>query len=74
MGFDQCGALMGQISIDNSDEKEIFEVNLPGIRRNRSNDIALMANNNKKCVTTIGVARDGCIFVILEKTFPNQLP
>lgn len=56
-GFDQCGAMFGQVSVD---EEEPFEVNLPGVRRIRFGD----GNRSEQSVTVIGVGRDGAVFAL----------
>lgn len=59
-GFDQCGAMYGQVTIENGNgvDKEIVEVNLPGVRRVRFDGETTVGENT----TIVGAGDDGCIF------------
>lgn len=66
-GFDQCGAMYGQIIVDesvNETERNTIEVNLPGVRRVRYYDAKQISSNSEQRATVIGVGQDGTVFVL----------
>lgn len=66
-GFDQCGAMYGQITVDESDnriERQTIEVNLPGVRRVRFGDANQIGTCGEQSTSVIGVGRDGTVFVL----------
>lgn len=67
-GFDQCGAMYGQIIIDGGDNEIVqntIEVNLPGVRRVRFGDPNRIGSySTEQSATVIGVGRDGTVFVL----------
>lgn len=74
-GHDQFGSLLGQITIadhdQSSDDKEVLEVNLPGVRQRRWVDIG--KDSVHRVVTFIGVCENGSVFVLGAKSFKEQL-
>lgn len=58
-GYDQYGSMFGEIYL-NGEEKEQFEVNLPGLRQRRWG----LVNNSKlrRTAVIVGVCRDGMVF------------
>lgn len=63
-GFDQCGAMFGQITVDDGTERQAVEVNLPGVRRVRIGDANRTGSCSEQSATTIGVGSDGTVFVL----------
>lgn len=66
-GFDQCGAMYGQITVDggvNGIERNTIEVNLPGVRRVRLGNANQIGSCSEESATTFGVGSDGTVFVL----------
>lgn len=72
-GYDQFGALLGQIFIENNnnEEMDLIELNLPGLRQRR-----FMANDNRKLrrsVSFYGVCKDGSVYVIGAESLAKHM-
>lgn len=66
-GFDQCGAMYGQITVDDGDdgaERNTIEVNLPGVRRVRMGNANRIGNCSEQSATTFGIGSDGIVLVL----------
>lgn len=77
-GYDQFGALFGQIYIqkNNSNELEIpemeeYEFNLPGVRQRRWGPHK--ADHLHRTASIMGVCHDGSIYVIGANSFKNGI-
>lgn len=72
-GHDQFGSLFGQLTIvaKETKEKEILELNLPGLRQRRWMDID--KENVHRQVTIVGVCQRGNVFVLGAKSFKQHL-
>lgn len=72
-GHDQFGSMFGQVTIngEKTNEKEIMELNLPGVRQRRWVDIG--KESMHRTVTFIGVCKDGNVFVLGAKSFKQHL-
>lgn len=72
-GHDQFGSLFGQITIDGRkpSDRQILELNLPGVRQRRWGDIGKEMVH--RMVTFIGICEDGNVFVLGAKSFREYL-
>lgn len=69
-GYDQFGALLGQVFIDDRDLSErtesydmiLYELNLPGMRQRRC--LPFYSENQRRYAYIYGVFKDGTIFVV----------
>lgn len=57
-GYDQYGAMLGEVFVGSGDAKEQFEINLPGLRQRRWGTIG----NGSPYASIIGVFGDGLVF------------
>lgn len=72
-GFEQCGALLGQVAVDNNLEEEIesketFELNLPGLRR------VILGHDemdDSESIRFIGIGVDGSVLSYSKKFSPE---
>lgn len=68
-GFEQCGALFGQVIIENdsgeeNEPKETLELNLPGLRKVILSDVPIDSTEELRF---IGVGRDGSVLSLTNK-------
>lgn len=61
-GYDQYGAMKGEIFISAMEDDEYFEVNLPGVRQRRWGPTKVA--HLRRTGSIIGVCRDGMVFVV----------
>lgn len=62
VGYDQYGAMRGEIFINGEAKEEAFELNLPGMRQRRWGPHKINHLRRTGCI--IGVCRDGMVFNI----------
>lgn len=72
-GFEQCGALFGQVIIDDDSgeangPKETLELNLPGLRKVILSDVP---KDSTEELVFIGVGRDGSVLSLTNKKSPD---
>lgn len=78
-GYDQFGAFLGQVFIDDrnlslrteSSEMSMFELNLPGIRQRRC--LPFYSENQRRYAYIYGVCHDGTIFVIGASSYQESM-
>lgn len=71
-GFDQFGSLFGQVIIENDDSKNIFEMNLPGVRLSRSSKEKI-TKLVPKTWSLVAVCKDGFVISMKAREIENQL-
>lgn len=71
-GFDQFGSLFGQVIIGNDDSKNIFEMNLPGVRLSRSSKEKI-TKLVPKTWSLVAACKDGLVISLKARAIENQL-
>lgn len=66
-GFEQFGSLFGQVTIDSGDKREIYEMNLPGVRINRKLDV-----KPREIWHLMASCKDGCVVSMLAQRIENE--
>lgn len=66
-GFEQFGSLFGQVTIDSGDNREIYEMNLPGVRINRKLDV-----KPREIWQLMASCKDGCVVSMLAQRIENE--
>lgn len=71
-GFDQFGSFFGQVSIGNGDNKDVFELNLPGVRMSRHLNEKIAKSPSKE-LSLMGACKDGMIVLLSGREIENEL-
>lgn len=71
-GFDQFGSLFGQVTIERDASKDVFEMNLPGMRKVRHvKENQTTVYQSLESWKIIGVCKDGFVFTLSAKEIDN---
>lgn len=71
-GFDQFGAFFGQVTIESSNSKQCFELNLPGARTSRHLDEQVLHDPQRTWSLT-AACKDGLVVSLSARDIENEI-